>query len=126
MNTPPFEYDIVIARLNSPLLRIDWGSTPNWMRDLADELNDADQLWLVPKKSPSPYKSLMVDLRGGKRWIIFSRVFGQSGNPNRVRLYAIGWQMTVGDANVKSIMWVYPSGEIECAEEPSYWRNFLK
>jgi len=121
-----FRYDVIIIN-GEEKTRIDWGNQPGWIEENADRLDNADSLWLVPKNENTNFRNVSVKLGDGKRWILFSRVFGRSnsGLNKQVRLYAIGWQKTIGGVNQKSLMWIYPSGEMELGENPTYVNVFL-
>ena len=113
-------YNIAVETPNEQHL-IQWGNEKGWLDTYRDLLNNATRISLIPKgKMPL----VTVQLGNGKRWIVFSRVYGRLPG-GQVRLYCIGWQMTVNGKNIKSLIWVYPNGNIECAEEPSYWRKFF-
>ena len=124
---PDFLYKIVLTKGGTQLAEIDWGNHPQWQKELEDELADADRLWLIPKVRGELLRNVSVKLGEGRRWIVFSRVYGRSstGFDKQVRIYAIGWQDTKDNVNRKSIVWIYPSGEMEVAEEPSFGPMFL-
>ena len=124
---PRFLYKIVLTKSGVLLAEIDWGNRPNWQEELEKELADADRIWLIPKDPGGLLRNISVKLGEGRRWILFSRVYGRSnsGFDAQVRIYAIGWQDTKNEVNRKSVVWIYPSGEMEVAEEPSYGPMFL-
>lgn len=128
MNSGPrFLYKIVLVAGNDST-EIDWGNHPSWQKDHADELESATVIWLIPKEKPSKLRNVSVKLGDGRRWILFSRVYGttSAGLDKQVRIYAIGWQETLeSGVNKKSMIWIYPSGEVEVSEEPSYAAVFL-
>lgn len=64
----------------------------------------------------------------GHRWVLFYRTYGRMRGKTGsvVRLLCVGWQDTMGGKNVKSLVWVYPNGTIEMAEEPAFWDRFEK
>lgn len=97
---------------------VNWGETLGWQKILSDQLESAQRISLIPKTS-NGLPVVTVELGEDKRWVVFSRVVGRLGG-KRIRLYCIGWQMTVGTKNIKSLQWVYPNGVIENADEPSY------
>lgn len=112
-------YNIAVESPNGQRL-IQWGDERGWMdRDL---LNSATRISLIPKQGGMPI--VTVRLGGDKRWVLFSRVYGRIPG-GQVRLYCIGWQATVKGVNVKSLLWVYPTGSVECAELPSYWKELV-
>ena len=92
------------------------GQEQGWLERYRHLLDTATRLSLSPRTNGLPFVSVALE---GKRWIYFSRVYGEMNSPKRIRLYAIGWQDTVNGKNVKCILWVYPDGTVECAEEPS-------
>jgi hypothetical protein len=116
---PEYLCDIVIE---APVgqARIDWGNQPNWLAQMRGLLDTAHTLSLLPKHNNSALPIVTVKLTAGQRWVLFSRVYGHITGPGQIRLYCIGWQMTVNGVNIKSLLWVYPTGVVECAEEPSY------
>lgn len=115
-----------------------------WVERYSQELATATRLSLVPRAG-GRLPVVMVALQPGREWIIFSRVFGTigpgpgpvhpgqvhgaggaAGGTERFRLYAIGWKQSLGDdsgaaegRSARCLLWVYPDGSIECAEEPS-------
>jgi hypothetical protein len=117
------EYDILIES-EAGGIKIDWGNHAGWINEYDKLLEGADRITLAPKDGVD-LPIVSVELGEGKRWIVFSRVFGQVTSGKRVRLYAIGWQTTVGGANIKSITWVYPNGTIENSDIPTFWKHFL-
>ena len=116
-------YDVMIEAPDSQI-RVDWGHEPGWMQTYKFLLARAERISLVPKDGVN-LPVVSTQLGDGKRWIIFSRVYGALTGTAKIRLYALGWQTTVGGVNVKAIMWVYPDSSIECGEEPTYWGRFL-
>ena len=124
---PRFLYKIVLTKSGVLLAEIYWGNRHNWQEELEKELADADRIWLIPKDPGGLLRNISVKLGEGRRWILFSRVYGRSnsGFDAQVRIYAIGWQDTKNEVNRKSVVWIYPSGEMEVAEEPSYGPMFL-
>lgn len=119
-----YRYNVAIE---SPLGQelIHWGNDPNWMEINKELLATAHTLSLIPKEGEAlPVVSVHLD--ADKRWILFTRVFGNITGGQYVRLYAIGWQSTVRGVNVKAIQWVYPTGAVESADEPSYWAKFME
>lgn len=119
VSTPPILYNIAVEGKAGNIL-IDWGNSPGWLKRHAEELAQAEYLSLLPKSADSPLPVLVVKLEQRRRWILFSRVYGTIPGVRQVRLYCLGWQNTVGGENVKSLLWVYPGGAVECAEEPSW------
>jgi len=122
VTTPEFLYKIILIEDGVTSAVIDWGNEPGWIDKYKAELERATRIWLVPKANGSPLRSVSVKLDNDKRWILFSRVYGKSdlGFGHLVRIYALGWQDTRDKINRKSMMWIYPSGEVEIAEEPSF------
>ena len=120
----PLEYNIAVEG-DGPDILIDWGHAPGWATEHRDRLDNADRISLIPKDDVA-LPVVTVDLRGDRRWVVFSRVCGLVNNDKRIRVYAIGWQRNVRGVAVKSLTWVYPNGAIEHAEEPSYIGKFLK
>lgn len=122
MSTPDFLYKIILMENGISIAVIDWGNEPGWIDNHSKELKRADRIWLVPKHKDSPLRSVSVRLDNNKRWILFSRVYGKSstGFDSQIRIYALGWQDTKNGINRKSMMWIYPSGEVEISEEPSF------
>lgn len=123
---PEIEYNIVVAGKNEGKI-IDWGNEQGWADKYKYLLDEAEIISLVPKEKYNNRRPVAVRLGDSKRWIIFSRVFGQVTSGKEIRLYAIGWQKSIGDTTEKSITWVYPDGTIENTglDGPSFWREFL-
>lgn len=96
---------------------IDWNNTRNWQQRYAAELDQAPRLSLIPCEG-SRLPVVTVQLDPSRRWILFSRVVGRIDADGRreLRMYAIGWEC----GGVKSLTWVYPNGQIEVGDEPSY------
>jgi len=118
-----YRYNVAIESPVGQTL-VQWGADPNWMEINRELLATAHTLSLIPKDGQAlPVVSVRVD--ADRRWILFSRVYGRVTGPGQVRLYAIGWQSTVRGVNVKAIQWVYPTGAIESADDPTYWERFL-
>ena len=123
MDTPSHVYNIAIESDDAQEL-VDWGNAPGWIEQHRAILDTAHTLSLIPKDGYElPVVSVRLD--GSKRWVCFSRICGQLPG-GQVRLYCIGWQSTIKKINVKSLLWVYPSGAVECADDPSYWQEFLQ
>ena len=118
-SNPHIEYNLIIE---SPLGQavVALGQEAGWIDTYGHLLGTATRLSLSPRTNGLPFVSVALE---GKRWIYFSRVYGEMNSPKRIRLYAIGWQDTVNGKNVKCILWVYPNGAVECAEEPSLLGN---
>ena len=123
---PEIEYNIVVAGKNEGKI-IDWGNDPDWVNKYRYLLDDAEMISLVPKKDKKNLRPVAIRLGDNRRWIIFSRVYGQVTSGKEIRLYAIGWQKTFDDKSEKSITWIYPDGGIENTglDGPSFWRDFL-
>lgn len=119
------QYNIVIQRDGEDTV-VDWGSQPNWARDLKDTLDNASAITLVQKNISFGLPTIKIQLGDDKRWIIFSRVYGQVNGDRQIRMYAAGWQIQCADGqNIKCITWVYPNGSIEVGDEPAHWKLFL-
>lgn len=91
---------------------IDWGNAPNWQETHKNEIDQAERISLIPKTGVElPVVTCQLD--EGHQCRVFSRVYGQIQNniDNRVRLYCIG--------EAEKPLWIYPSGAIEQAKEPS-------
>lgn len=121
---PKIRYNVVVNNGDASPIIIDWGNTPGWLETFRAELDSTSRISLIPKDGEA-LPAVTVRLEPGQRWILFSRVYGQVNGPGRIRCYAIGHQETVKGTCVKSILWIYPDGGIEHAEEPSYWRHHL-
>jgi len=122
---PPFLFDVALEGIGFQTL-IDWGNSPKWMTKYADQLMRVQRISLIPKKSISLQLPVVTArINEGKKWIIFSRVFGRTTQLSRLRLHAIGWEENVEGKVIKSIMWVYPNGSVECSVTPSYTNEFL-
>jgi len=106
-------------------LLIDWGNTPGWLETHREFIDSATRVTLVPKDRDGGLPVVTVALTGDRRWVASMRVLWRSDNPNRVRVYVIGWQDTVKGVNVKALTWVYPNGAIECSDEPTLWKHYL-
>lgn len=116
----PILYNIAVESPNGQHL-IQWGNEKGWLETCRDLLDNATRISLIPKdKMPL----VTVQLGNGRRWVVFSRVYGRLPG-GRMRMYCIGWQATVKGVNVKSLLWVYPNGNIESGDEPSYWKEFI-
>ena len=60
------------------------------------------------------------ELGNGRRAILFIRKTAKLvGGKTEVikKIYAVGWQKTVNEKNVKSIMFIYPDGSIRMGDE---------
>ena len=124
MESNPIEYKLIIESPQGQVT-VDLGNEPGWLEHHRQLLKTASRISLLPRHSGLPF--VCVALGGTRRWIYFSRVCGSLNvpNPKQIRLYAVGWQDTVGGKNVKSILWVYPDGSVECGDEPSFVELFL-
>ena len=123
MSTPPLLYDIAVECGEQSIL-IQWGNSPQWITRYRDELTHADRISLIPKSSASGLPVVTVRLTEGRRWVLFSRVYGRVPG-GQIRMHCIGWQATVKGVNVKSLLWVYPTGDVECGDEPTWWKEIL-
>lgn len=127
MSAPQIEYDVVIETEKGAIV-VDWGGSPNWADRYRVQLDGAKAIALVPK-GPESLPVVRIELGLGKRWVIFSRVAGRvSGGLDTsgvLRLYCVGWQATIKGVNVKSLIWIYPDGVIENANEPSMLQPYL-
>jgi hypothetical protein len=119
-----FEYNVAIEGDDASVV-VNWGHEPGWIEAQRDLLEAAHTISLIPKDASSVLPVVSARLGDGRRWVIFSRVYGAVTGPNTVRLYCIGWQAKVKGVSVKSLLWVYPTGAVECAEEPTHWKRFL-
>lgn len=121
-------YNIAVETEDTSIL-IPWGEAKGWADKYRDQLNSADSIALIPKEGES-LPVVTVDLSEGRRWILFSRVYGvlnkSSGGKNEIRMYCIGWQKKIKGTNVKSLNWVYPGGSVENGENPTYVDEMLK
>lgn len=118
----PIEYNISVEGRDIEDVLIDWGNAPGWAEEHAEQLEQADRIALIPKDGGAAARLpvVAVALSGGRRWVVFSRVFGRlDGTGRRVRLYAIGWWTWIGEWEVESINWIYPTGIVENAREPT-------
>lgn len=129
MSNPQMLYNVAIEGDFQSVL-VEWGSTPGWLETYKDQLERATKLTLIPKPGLSGLPLVTVSPTGDKRWILFSRVFGQvnrqTGAEVQVRLYCLGWQTTFEGDNLKLLMWVYPNGVVEAADEPTLWQLYLR
>ena len=121
---PAIEYNVLIEGSDGKQAGIQWGEEPGWIEAHRDLLDRAKHISLIAKKG-SKLPTVITSLEDGKRWILFSRVYGQATGSKQIRLYALGWQRLVKGINVKSLQWVYPGGAVENAEEPTFWQAFL-
>ena len=117
-------YDVAIEAPGQQA-RVKWGEEPGWLEKYRQLLERAERISLIPKKRTGKLPVVTVRLGEGKRWVLFSRVYGHIYG-EQIRFYCLGWQATVRRVNVKSLLWVYPTGDVEAAEEPSFWRELLK
>ena len=126
MSSPEFLYNIILL-VGDERIGIDWGNHKGWQEDHKEVLGSLDAMWLFPKRDDSRVPRVGVSLGSERQWILFSRVFGTTGpgGERQVRIYALGWQEMVGQRSVKHLMWIYPTGEIEMAEEPSFINAFF-
>jgi hypothetical protein len=126
MGSLPWKYNLLIEG-GYGTIHVDLGNEKGWMEKYSHELSAADRLLLTPKDGSTPMPIVSVELDGDKRWVLFSKVHGRVGlvNAGEIRMYCIGWQMTVGDTNIKSLTWVYPNGVIECGPRPRYVKHYL-
>lgn len=119
------QYNICIESDGESAL-IDWGVQPRWLDTYREMLDNADRISLIPKDEVSGLPVVTVTLGDQRHWQLWSRVYGRadlggSGEEIRIRCYAIGWQNGVA----RSLMWVYPTGAVECADEPSFIKEIL-
>lgn len=124
---PSIDYNVVIqSEQDGETLEvlIEWGKTPKWMTTYSENLNRATAITLVPRPGSS-LPVIGVKLLEPRRWILFSRIMGVLASGHKpIRMYAIGWQMTTPNGNLKQIAWVYPNGSIEIANDPTHWKAF--
>jgi len=129
----PIKYDVLIEgeyengqKYN---IRVAWGQESEWIKKHRKELDGARYITLYPKKDFLNMPTVVVSLDENKRWILFSRVYGAIGAYNsgatEIRLYCIGWQLETRGVNVKNLMWIYPNGSVESAEEPGFVNLFF-
>lgn len=111
------EYNVILETGTRPIT-IDWGNEPGWAERYRAELEGAGRIGLVPKRAGGKLPPVFAALGEGRRWVIFSQVVGRVNGPGQVRLYAIGWQATIGGRNVKALVWVYPDGHLSLGETP--------
>lgn len=116
---PPILYDIVVSA-GSVRLVIDWESERGWAKKYGQALAAAEWIALRPRPGAG-LPPVLVALGAGRRWIITTRVYRESGRG--VRVYGIGWQTTVGGRNIKSILWTYTDGSVELSESPGHVRG---
>jgi len=127
MGNLPLSYNVAIESVDGQVL-VDWGNEKNWQETHRELLNSAHRISLIPKNKVHDQPVVSIVLDGEKRWVIFSRVYGHvaGGNGREIRMYCIGWQKTIRGVNEKSLLWVYPSGAVECAEQPTMIDHFLE
>lgn len=118
-----FYYDLAVES-SLGQVRIDLERDANWLTLHRELLDHADRISLLPKPGTG-LPIVSVVLQPGQRWVYFSRVYGAITGPFQIRLYAIGWQMTLNDTNLTSLTWVYPNGVVEQTNEPTYWKAIL-
>lgn len=115
---------------NFPSVLVDWGNDPGWADRIRGQLEAAQRISLIPKDVHAHLPIVSVDLSGDRRWVLFSRVYGQlamgTGGRRQVRVYCLGWQQTVGETNIKGLTWVYPNGVIEMADEATMWKLYVQ
>ena len=119
---PKIEYNLLIESTQGQA-EVALGREAGWIDAYRHLLDTATRLILSPRVNGLPFVSVFLD--NTKRWIYFSRVYGEINSAKRVRLYAIGWQDTVNGKNVRCILWVYPDGSVELAEEPDCKKFFV-
>lgn len=125
MSNLPITYNIAIENGDGQAL-VDWGNEKNWLVTHKELLDNADRISLIPKEQGLPVVTVALD--NEKRWVVFSRIYGRisGGNGREIRMYCIGWQKTVRGVNEKSLLWVYPGGAVECADQPTMINKFLE
>lgn len=106
-------------------ITIDWGNEPGWVERYRAELESASRISLIPKRAGGNLPPVAVTLGDGRRWVVFSQVVGQVNGPRQARVYAIGWQGTIGGRNIKALVWVYPDGHISLGETPEPLKALL-
>jgi len=122
---PTILYDVVIEGDFTPE-RIDWGNDAGWVERVRDKIDSALRLTLHPKPdAPFSLPRVTVELGGRRRWVLFSRIIHSISPRGSMRCYCLGWQSTIRGRNVKSLMWVYPNGLVELAEEPTIYKEFM-
>jgi len=120
MNGPRFLYGIELETSSVVTATIDWGNEPGWLTTYASELANADLIRLT-RKGQGGNGSIEVEIGVPESPILFSRVVGRNGAgyERQVRLYAIGWSRE-NPTPSQQITWVYPNGETEVADEPTF------
>jgi len=69
---------------------------------------------LIPKDGERDLREIRMTIPEGGRLIYFRRTMANTGNIfPKFHINLLGWQMTVGNKNVKYIMYIYPDGKIE-------------
>ena len=81
----------------------------------ANKKGEVKKFALLPLKPNSKFKQLVVDLGDERRRLIyFEKTIGNTGNEfESFLVYLLGWQETIKGVNTKSIMYIYPNGNIE-------------
>lgn len=129
MPDPAILYNVAIEG-PFPSILIEWGATPGWLETYEAELKQATKLTLIPKPGIAGLPLVTVNPTGDRRWILFSRVYGEinkrTGQQMEIRLYCLGWQTTFEGDNLKLVMWIYPNGVIEAADEPTLVGLYLR
>lgn len=118
-----FYYDLAVES-SLGQVRIDLERDTNWLTLHREILDHAERISLLPREGTG-LPVVTVALEPHMRWVYFSRVYGSLNTALQIRLYAIGWQMTLNGTNITSLTWVYPTGTVEQASEPAYWKVIL-
>ena len=87
-----------------------------WLEKYRDVLDRARLIEFIPTDNDLP--PVVLPLGNDRRFICASRVFASPGMGAVMRLYGFGWQETVDGKNHKHIIWIYPNGSVEVAENP--------
>jgi hypothetical protein len=119
------EYNIVFETAAGEVITIDWGNHPGWEVQYKEKMETAVRIALFPKRLGA-LPPVTVELGGGRRWLAFCKTVGVVNGGKHIHPYAVGWQMTTGTRNIKTLIWIYPDGCIEVAEKPSYISRYFK
>ncbi|MCL6612730.1 MAG: hypothetical protein K6T66_14435 [Peptococcaceae bacterium] len=111
----PMEYQLRLQSNDGRVIQFSLDDQ-GWQTKYREALDNARLIEFIPTNDNLP--PVVLPLGNGRRFICVSRVFGSPGMGAMFRLYGFGWQATVAGRNVKHIIWIYPGGSVEVAEEP--------
>ena len=118
----PYVYRLVIRAEDGEEAEVSVGNAPEWIKWNRDLLDRVVSLALVPEVPFFP--PVKVSIPAGAKWIYRRRTFaclavgGENvGVGDSVTLHIIGWEKPLEKESM--LLWIYSSGVIEVAEEPT-------